>query len=108
MYLACLNIYKHRGNFLNPALSKDNTKINIADKYQELKQALSEQTDIILPEMFNENSFKVIMCDSSKSRTLKYEGLKDLFSIEKSDKQILEIFKAIAGFKGKCKEYFFS
>lgn len=106
VYLACLNIYKHRGNFLNPALSKDNTKINIADKYQELKQALSEQTDIILPEMFNENSFKVIMCDSSKRRTLKYEGLKDLFSIEKSDKQILEIFKAIAGLKVNAKNIF--
>jgi len=106
VYLACLNIFKHRGNFLNPALSKDNTRIDISDKYTELRQALSEQTNIILSEEFNENSFKAIMCDSSKSRTLKYEGLKDLFSIEKSDKQKQEILKAIAGLKVNAKNIF--
>ena len=99
VYLAVLNIFKHRGNFLNSSLSVENTTVDMTSAYRDLRIRLVEYTDISLPVEFNEVEFRKIMCVRGKSRTKKYDDLRVFFKIGKNEKEKCEILKAIAGMK---------
>ena len=106
VFLALLNIYKHRGHFLNESLSETATSISVKDTYENLVAMLIEKTDIQLPEEFNENEFEEIMCDRGLSRSEKDKRTMALLKIDSKEKDKHEIIKALSGLKVDAKKMF--
>lgn len=106
VYLAALNIFKHRGNFLNPSLSVSSTQIDLAEAYSIFRNMLNTYTEIQFPEAFDEALFQNIMCSRRMGRTQRFEALKQLFSVDKVEKQKLEILRALAGLKSSAAKLF--
>lgn len=113
VFLAILNIYKHRGNFLNENLSTDE-RVDFNTSYNRLQQLLSDNCGISLPYMsdetadnaFSKDEFEKIMCDRGLSRSGKAERLQALLNIQKPEKDKIAIIKAICGLKADANAIF--
>ncbi len=106
VYLAALNIFKHRGNFLNPSLSVSGTQIDLTETYSVFRNMLNTYTEIQFPNAFDETLFRSIMCSRRIGRTQRFEALKQFFGVEKAEKQKLEILRALAGLKSSAAKLF--
>lgn len=106
VYLAILNIFKHRGHFLNENLSTSSTSVSIEEVYSELRNLLIDKTDIKLPDKIDEKNFEEVMCDRGLSRSEKQKRILDQLEISSKDKDKVEIIKAICGLKVDAKKIF--
>lgn len=111
VYLAILNLFKHRGHFLNSGLS-DSEKTagrKIENIYGELSRSLSELFNISLPADADCMEIEKILSDTHKSRTGKSEALCKLLNVDKKSenaKITQQIIKAICGLKFELKNIF--
>ncbi|MBQ9437471.1 MAG: type II CRISPR RNA-guided endonuclease Cas9 [Lachnospiraceae bacterium] len=93
VYLALLNMFKHRGHFLNAELSSESGERNIAEVYLELSTVLEQNFGLCLPSSFPAVQVLDILSDNSLSRTDKEKQMRKILGIEKPDKKLLLINK---------------
>jgi CRISPR-associated endonuclease Csn1 len=105
VYLALLNMFKHRGHFLNTSLSEDGGNRRLSEAYTDLRNMLIEELEISFPEA-NSDQMLDILTDKELSRTRKKEELAKLLEIERKDKCKMEFVKAICGLKASAKLLF--
>ena len=105
VYLAILNMFKHRGHFLNPNLD-DGDIGNPEILLDTLKATIYElfESEFILPE--NTAELEKILTDKSLTASDKQKTIVRLIGIEKSDKSTNEIWKLICGLTGKTANIF--
>lgn len=105
VYLAILNIFKHRGHFLNSGLSDLGSLTDIQETYDSFCSLLQENHDISFPGIDAER-LKEILGDNSISRTKKAENAAALFGINKKSKREYAFIKAMCGLKVDAKLLF--
>lgn len=99
LYLALLNMFKHRGHFLNAALGSDEHSSGIEVLYIELNEQLRNLTNVSFPIGLNTQLIEEILSDRERSRTRKKEALAQLLEIDTKNKQAMEFVKALSGLK---------
>lgn len=97
VFLAILNLFKHRGHFLNTSLDAEQN-MSFKALYDELMNKLYEDFGISFDTAVVGSDVEAILCNRGLSRTRKLEQLISLLNIKKSkDKLQYEIVKAICG-----------
>lgn len=97
VFLAILNLLKHRGHFLNTSLDAEQN-MSFKALYDELMNKLYEDFGISFDTAVVGSDVEAILCNRGLSRTRKLEQLISLLNIKKSkDKLQYEIVKAICG-----------
>lgn len=97
VFLALLNMFKHRGHFLNKNLSADDQG-ELEQVYEELIMSAQEVLGIELPTCEKMREFKELLSKRDISRTKKAEEVAVLLGINKSkEKNKYEVVKAITG-----------
>lgn len=100
VFLAILNLFSHRGHFLNASLKSDGDIQGMDVFYNDLYESCVE-FEIDLPQISNIDNFEKILSQKGKSRTKILEELSKELSISKKDKTKYAIFKLICGMKIK-------
>ena len=98
VYLALLNMYKHRGNFLNSSLDSD--EINMGEAWQEFIDA-TELFGITFEGDINHKEVEKILSEKGISKSRISEKLCKYLQVKKSDKAKYEIILLICGRSGK-------
>lgn len=106
VYLALLNMFKHRGHFLNEGLSDEGNQRKFEDVFWEFNTSLQEKMGFFFAEDVDLELVKDILTERKFSRSKKAELLKELFKIEKKEKQKQEFVKVICGLKTVIKNLF--
>lgn len=103
-----MNIFKHRGHFLNESLSETGTNVSIVKAYKTLVDLFKDKTDIKLDseDSIDEKSFEEVMCDRGLSRSEKTKKVMVELKLDSKDKQIVEIVKAFCGLSVDAKKIF--
>ena len=96
VYLAILNIFKHRGHFLN---SGELDNLSTIDLYHEMMNLIKDNLNISIDSNINLKDVFDDLSSHETSRTRKKEQLIELYQIGKKDKKHIEIVKAICGLK---------
>ncbi len=100
VYLAILNIFKHRGHFLNASLDGE-SNVEIEDLSAELKKIVLERYNFELPDNLDE-VFKTYLPSKSFSNSRKVDIIVEASGLSKSkNKPIVELIKYTCGLKGK-------
>ncbi|MBR1390128.1 MAG: type II CRISPR RNA-guided endonuclease Cas9 [Lachnospiraceae bacterium] len=102
VYLALLNMFKHRGHFLNATVSSDGESRKLEVAYSELISYLSEYLEIHLPMEVDFGKMEEILSDTGDSRTGKSERIAALCQISKKNKQEYAVIRLICGLKEKA------
>lgn len=98
LYLALLNMFKHRGHFLNKNLSVENQSDELWQLYQELNVSLQSILGFEFDTTIDVEQFEEILSKKDISRSKKAEELAVLFQVQKSkEKNKYEVLKAISG-----------
>lgn len=100
VFLAILNLFSHRGHFLNASLKGDGDIQGMDVFYNDLYESCVE-FEIDLPQISNTDNFEKILSQKGKSRTKILEELAKEMSISKKDKTKYAILKLICGMKIK-------
>lgn len=90
VYLAVLNLFKHRGHFLNASLSTKSEDTGFRDTktiYDEIRSELQEFYDIMLPATIDYEALEDILSDRNYSRTKKSESIVAMLQLTKKEKQ---------------------
>ena len=103
VFLALLNMYKHRGHFLNANLN-ENGMGDIDNQYNILINLCSENMNLEWPD--KPESFEDILKNGNYSNSSRSEKLMDAFGVKKSDKEKCEMIKLICGLTGKLPNMF--
>ncbi len=103
VYLAFHHLMKHRGHFLFNGSINNVTSFHTT--FQTFSECLSDEFDIEL-ECDSEERFAEILKDKHSRRTGKCSDLEKLCHIEKTDKQLKELFKLITGMKASLNVIF--
>lgn len=103
VYLALHHLMKHRGHFLFNGSINNVTSFHTT--FQTFSDCLSDEFDIEL-ECDSEERFAEILKDKHSRKTKKCSDLESLCHIEKSDKQLKELFKLITGMKASLSVIF--
>lgn len=106
VFLALLNMYKHRGHFLNMSLSSTGAEREIEEVFREFTELLQEECSINLCENYNYERIKEILTNSDFSRKRKVEELSGLFGYGMKEKKKIEFLKCICGLKVNAKNLF--
>lgn len=108
VYLALLNMFKHRGHFLNGSLSESGGQRKMGEVYLSFCDAIEElgNTDVIFPIECPADKIENILSDRKSSRTIKAEELAALFGFKKNDRKRMLYIKAICGLKVKAELLF--
>lgn len=102
VYLAILNLFKHRGNFLNESISGEENEEKIEDLYNSLSEGLENASITSFPLNINYKEFENILSSREDSKNEKAENLSALLGIAKSkDKAGYEIIRMICGLSGR-------
>ena len=114
VYLAILNMFSHRGHFLNTNMSSDDERDNNFDgAWRELIDAfetsqLSNNKEInnisALIDTTKYSEIKQIIGDRGKTRSSKFDALRDLLGVPKSEKHTCAVLKLVCGLKVTVKE----
>lgn len=105
VYLAILNMFKHRGHFLNATLDEKSGG-NLDEYIDKLYNDLYENFDIAIKKV-DISEIKNILSSKDLSNTGRLEKLLDIFELSKSkNKRETEIFKLVCGLKGKLSKIF--
>ena len=98
VYLALLNMFKHRGHFLNVGLKAEERNSGVQDGYLTLTAIANEQYGLQMPENLQVNQLEEILSRKDISRSRMAEEVAELFDISKSkNKREYEIVKGICG-----------
>lgn len=108
VYLACLNMFKHRGHFLNSGLSADSNGTTMAEALAAFYENLADTTGM---EVYSvaPDCVESILGDRSISRTAKSEMLAERFQLDKKDadyKKKQLVMKGLTGLEIDCKVLF--
>lgn len=105
VYLALLNMFKHRGHFLNASLTSEDT-VKMDDAYLRLQHTANEVLGLVFPDV-PAKKIEDILSSRDLNRSRKAEELNSLFGFTKKEhpQQILMI-KAICGLKIDASELF--
>ena len=107
VYLAILNLFKHRGHFLNIYLDDSNAGEDFAELYVQWLDSIPEGMEISLSRNISIDKITSILEDKELTRTEKVEKLSDVFQIVKAkDKKTYEVIKMICGLSGKMETLF--
>ncbi|MBS6930186.1 MAG: type II CRISPR RNA-guided endonuclease Cas9, partial [Lachnospiraceae bacterium oral taxon 082] len=105
VYLALVNMFKHRGHFLlnteGDALSSE----QVNTTYQELLEILENNYDISLESRDIKDVIDIIS-SSDNGRKKKHEQILELFGVKKSDKRANELLKCLCGLSVNAKLIF--
>lgn len=98
VYLALLNMFKHRGHFLNVGLKAEEQETGLHDSYLALCSISNEEYNMKLPENLDDKCLEEHLSKKGISRTRMAEEIVELFKINKrEEKQEYEVIKAICG-----------
>lgn len=105
VYLALVNMFKHRGHFLlnteGDALSSE----QVNTTYQELLEVLENNYEISLESRDIKDVIDIISnCDNGRKK--KHEQIMELFGVKKSDKRVKELLKCLCGLSVNAKLIF--
>lgn len=106
VYLALLNMFKHRGHFLNSSISLDGDQRKLSDCYQDFCREVSEVEGISFDNEIDSEEVEAILTNREYSRSRKAEELAVLLGVGKKEKQKNEYIKAICGLKTEAKRLF--
>lgn len=107
VYLALLNMFKHRGHFLNASLSADDGNIKMSNLYLSLCETAADLINVSLPTLHYPNRLEQILSDKNYSRSKMVEEMALLLDIDKSkQKKEYEIIKGICGLEFKVATLF--
>lgn len=102
VYLAVLNIFKHRGHFLNKGDIAISGNRNMRDLWQDMR-ALAVNVEMDFPDTDMAEQVSTILADNHLSRTRKYENILEILEISKTrNKQTAELIKLLCGMSAKC------
>ena len=99
VYLALLNLYKHRGHFLNNTMQGDGIE-EMCSLYERFRISARDVLNVEFPAMEDTGAFEEILASRDYTNTEKKERLLDLFGWKKTDKQQAEILALLCGLKG--------
>ena len=99
IFLALLNMFKHRGHFLNASLSVEGNDRKICDIYKEFCIAVQEEVGVVFNEITDTACIEDVLANREYSRSKKAEVLANILGVEKKEKQKTEFIKAICGLK---------
>lgn len=98
VYLALLNMFKHRGHFLNAGLNTEGETEDVEDLYALLYSVVQEQSLAEIPEIVDFSKVKELLSQRNISRTAMAEQISEVFAIEKKkNKAGYEIIKGFCG-----------
>ena len=98
IYLALLNMFKHRGHFLNEGLKAEEKSSGIKESYAALTAIANEQYGLELPEALDTDKLEKVLSRKDISRSKMAEEAAGLFNINKSrNKREYEVIKGICG-----------
>ena len=100
VFIAILNLFSHRGHFLNASLKGDGDIQGMDVFYNDLVESC-ENFEIDMPRLTDIDNFKNILSQKGKSRTNILEELSKEMSITKKDKVKYALLKLICGMKIK-------
>lgn len=99
VFLALLNMFKHRGHFLNAGLGENNGESNIDNAYFELTELLSELTEYHLSQDIDCKQIEAILSRRDMSRTHKAEELAGVLHVDLKNKPYKELIRGLCGLK---------
>lgn len=115
IFLACLNIYKHRGHFLNESLSGDGIE-DIGDLCSLLSDQINEYNKSFDPDEKTElkdiaadvlkKSFSEILQNKHLSNTAKKRKLVEELGLTNKNKYLIELFNLACGLTAKVSTIF--
>lgn len=109
VYLALLNMFKHRGHFLNAGLSDEGSERKLADAYRDFCCMMEETLGFSLGMDADCAEIEEVLVDRELSRTKKAEKLGELLLAETEKahlKEKKEFIRAICGLKVSAKKLF--
>ena len=99
VYLALLNMFKHRGHFLNAGLGDENNERALGEVYQQFIAILSDISDVAFQTNIDVSAMEQILSSRDYNRTKKSEELCKLLGVDLKDKKKAAFLKAICGLK---------
>ncbi|MCR4671719.1 MAG: type II CRISPR RNA-guided endonuclease Cas9 [Lachnospiraceae bacterium] len=99
LYLALLNMFKHRGHFLAAGLSSTDDTLSVSEAYEDFVFSASEVLGMTFPENINSSELETILSSRAYSRTQKVEKILSLLEIDRSEKKKAELVRSICGLK---------
>lgn len=109
VFLALLNMFKHRGHFLNVSLGDEVRERTIKTVYNELADRVNFILGLNLGSDVDYSIMKNVLSSKDESRTKKSEYLLDLLGLNKKskdDKIKVDIVKGLCGLKINIKSIF--
>lgn len=98
VYLALLNMFKHRGHFLNEGLKAEEKNSGIGESYAALIAIANGQYGLELPETLDAAELESVLSRKDISRSKMAEEVLGLLNISKSkNKREYEVIKGICG-----------
>ncbi len=107
VFLALLNMFKHRGHFLNANLSVDSTGRKLSQVYSELCDKVAEifgRDD--LPRSIDDKAMEEVLSNREYSRSKKAEEIADLLGITSKEKDKMSLIKGFCGLNIDAKQLF--
>lgn len=105
VYLALHHIIKHRGHFLFEGQEMKNVT-SFDNVYEELIQCLGDNFDRVDIDCSSIESVKAVLTSREMTKTDKEKKLKELFAVEKSDKQMIAVVGLLAGTTKKLSDLY--
>jgi CRISPR-associated endonuclease Csn1 len=106
VYLAILNMFKHRGHFLNANLD-DKSGGDLKEKMNILTSMADKMLDAISFKAVDIGEIEQVLASKDYSNSIRLERLLDLFELSKTKNKVeTEIFKMICGLKGTISKIF--
>lgn len=99
VYLALLNMFKHRGHFLNAEIGDVAEERKLKDAYIDFCSCVSELTNESFNLDIDYSAVEEILSSRDISRTKKSEALASILNIDVKNKKYKEYVKAICGLK---------
>ncbi|MBR1758021.1 MAG: type II CRISPR RNA-guided endonuclease Cas9 [Lachnospiraceae bacterium] len=107
VYLALLNMFKHRGHFLNASLGLEDSGAGLHDAYNALCELLTtNELGMSLPAGADIEQLQEILSSRDYSRSKKQELIAQLFGLGKNQKKEVLLVKAICGLQVDAKALF--
>lgn len=105
VYLAVLNMFKHRGNFLNTSLSDEGEGKNMLGAYAAFQENIQNEYELVFPEV-DITQMENILSNRELSRSKRAEELAGLFGLERGRKREIAFLKGFCGLNMDLKVLF--
>ena len=106
VYLALLNMFKHRGHFLNMTLETDGSVRKIGEAYEDFCSIASELLELEFLRTVDGSALEEILSNRDFSRKRKAEELAALLCVAKKEKKKMACINGICGLKFDLKVVF--